>query len=219
MTLKAILFDHDGTLVDSEYAHYDMWREILSQQDITLSQASYTQNYAGIPTKTNAQSIVKNYSLDVSADQLIAAKTALTEQYLAQQAFPLMDGARQVMDYFYQRGFIIGIVTGASRQGVETTLAKHQLGNYVSVVVSGDDVKDSKPAADCYLLAAATLGLKTSECLAIEDTYQGSMSAFNANIRCIGVSQSSQVRQRFTTTIYSCHDLHAASAWISENCI
>ncbi len=62
MIIKAILFDHDGTIVDSEKAHFEMWRNVLIVYDIELSYEEYTNQYAGIPTTTNAITITENYS-------------------------------------------------------------------------------------------------------------------------------------------------------------
>lgn len=217
MNIKAVLFDHDGTIADSEQAHFEMWRDVLYKYNVELSHEEYKNQYAGIPTTTNAKTIVDNHSLKVAPTALALAKAKITNDYLAKQAFPLMNGALESVRYFYEHGLKVGIVTGAGREGVNTTLENHGFEKYVSVVVSGDDVKNSKPAPDCYLLAADKLGLQPSECLAIEDTYNGSISAFRANIKCIGVSPSHNVRNLFSKTVYECSDLTIATQWISQS--
>ena len=130
-----------------------------------------------------------------------------------------MTGAFDSVRYFYELGYKIGIVTGAGREGVDVTLEKHGFDQYISVVVSGDDVIHSKPAPDCYLLATEKLGVKPSECLAVEDTYNGSRAAIAAGIACIGVSASSRVRALFTETAYICDNLTIARQWISRNVV
>ena len=217
MNIKAVLFDHDGTIADSEQAHFEMWREVLYQYNVELSHEEYERQYEGIPTTTNAKKIVENHSLEVEPTTLVLAKAKITNEYLAKQAFPLMSGALESVRYFYEQGLKVGVVTGAGREGVTTTLKNHGFEKYVSVVVSGDDVENSKPAPDCYLLAAEKLGLQPSECLAIEDTYNGSLSAIRANMECIGVSSSHRVRNLFSKTAYECSDLNIATQWISQN--
>ena len=217
MNIKAILFDHDGTIADSEQAHFEMWREVLHKYNVELSHEEYKSQYAGIPTTENAKTIVENHSLDVEPITLVLAKTQITNAYLAEQAFPLMSGALESVRYFYEQGLQVGIVTGAGREGVNITLKNHGFEKYVSVVVSGDDVEHSKPAPDCYLLAADKLGRQPSECLAIEDTYNGSLAAIRANMKCIGVSSSHSVRDAFSKTVYECSDLGKATKWIAEN--
>ncbi len=217
MTVKAILFDHDGTIVDSEQAHFEMWRDVLREYGVELSHEEYTNQYAGIPTTSNAVTIVENHTINATPAQLVQAKAEATNQYLSKQAFPLMDGAFDSIRYFYERGYHIGIVTGAGREGVDVTLKDHGFDKYVSIVVSGDDVTNSKPAPDCYLLAAEKLCIEPSECLALEDTYNGSLAAIGAGIKCVGVSASSRVRSLFTGTIYECANLNAATQWLSES--
>ncbi len=217
MKIKAILFDHDGTLVDSEQAHFEMWRDVLHKYKVELSHEEYTSQYAGIPTTTNAASIIATHSLSIKSSELVSAKAAATNQYLSAHAFPLMDGALDSVRYFHEQGFKVGIVTGAGKEGVDVTMENYGLHEYVSLIVSGDDVADSKPAPDCYLLAAEILGLSPSECLAFEDTYSGSIAAISANMKCIGVSASSRVRGLFNGTIYECHSLDLATQWVSEN--
>ena len=217
MTIKAILFDHDGTIVDSEQAHFEMWRDVLLRYDVELTLDEYTRQYAGIPTISNATTIIENHSIGAKSSELVMAKAEATNQYLSEQAFPLMDGALDSIRYFYEQGFKIGIVTGAGGESVDVTLESHGLHKYVSVVVSGDDVTNSKPAPDCYLLAAEKLGFSPSECLAVEDTYNGSIAAISADIKCVGVSISSSVRDLFTGTIYECSNLNIATQWISES--
>lgn len=214
--IKAILFDHDGTIVDSEQAHYEMWRDVLRSYNIDLSHEEYKSQYAGIPSTANAITIVQNHSMEVEPSELEMAKAKITSEYLAKQAFPLMEGALESMRYFCAQGLKVGIVTGAGAEGVNTTLRNHKLEKYVSVVVSGDDVENSKPSPDCYLLAADKLDLEPSECLAIEDTYNGSLSAIRANIKCIGVSSSNSVRELFSGTQFECSNLNLATQWISK---
>jgi HAD superfamily hydrolase (TIGR01509 family) len=217
MSIKAVLFDHDGTIADSEQAHFEMWRDILCEYHIDLTHDEYESQYAGIPTKTNAIKMIENHLLDISPQTLVLAKAKVTNVYLAKQAFPLMAGAFESICYFHQQGLQIGVVTGASRKGVMSTLKHHGLEQYISVVVSGDDVEHSKPAPDCYLLATEKLGLQPAECLAIEDTYSGSLSALRANIPCVGVSTSSNVRELFCQTVHECADLHLATQWIERH--
>lgn len=217
MTIKAILFDHDGTIADSELAHFNMWKGILLHYGVNLTHDEYVNQYAGIPSKDNAKTIVADYNLDIEPQELIKAKANATNQYLKTQAFPLMSGAMQTIRYFHKQGFKIGIVTGAGKEGVSATIQHHKLSQYISIVVCSDDVIHSKPAPDCYLLAADKLSLQPEQCLAIEDTYNGSVSANNAGIKCIGVSLSKNVLDTMTNTIYQCENLFFAQQWIIKN--
>lgn len=82
MKLKAVFFDHDGTIADSEFAHFEMWRSVLRHYGIELSEQEYTSHYTGIPTTANAKTIVGNYSLRIPPAELAAEKAQATNHYL-----------------------------------------------------------------------------------------------------------------------------------------
>ncbi len=187
MTLRAILFDHDGTLVDSEPIHFEMWADVLRPFGVSLSAQQYKVHYAGVPTRANAVDIVRRFGLDVAPDTLAEAKNAATDGFLARSAFPLMSGARAAIEAFHDLGLKLAVVTGASAGGVHVTLREHRLQRYFSTVVSGDDVGASKPAPDCYLLALDRLGLPAADGLAIEDTQHGLQAASAAGVPCLAL--------------------------------
>lgn len=218
MTIKAILFDHDGTLVDSEGVHYRMWQRILESYGIALTIEQYIQYYAGIPTASNAQRMIDNYSLlTITPSILIEEKNLATQAFLSSESFPLMKGAREAIHYFKRQGLKLAVVTGAGSEGVHVTLQSHNLQKYFSTVVSGDDVKHSKPSPDCYLLAAQRLEVDVSECIAIEDTENGIAAAVSADIPCVAVFSSMSKHHDFSNAIKTFGGLREATKWIAGN--
>ena len=216
-TIKAILFDHDGTLVDSEYVHYEMWASILMPHGITLTAEDYIRHYAGIPTPSNAATIVENYSLEISPSVLIEAKQSATESFLSKRAFPLMTGAKESIDFFNQKGIKLAIVTGAGIEGVNATVLSNNFQDKFQAIVSGDDVGNSKPSPDCYLLATQRLAVNASECIAIEDSENGVTAAFSANISCIAISTPMSQHHDLSKAMRIFDNLNEAKVWIAEN--
>lgn len=216
MTIKAILFDHDGTLVDSERAHYEMWREVLAPYGVTLTAQQYKDLHAGIPTPTNAVDLVQRYQLAASAQQLIDAKEAATDQFLSQQAFPLTAGAAEAVQFVKAQGLTMAVVTGAGQSGVDSTVYHYGLDGFFTAVVSGDDVEQSKPAPDCYLLALERLGLTADECIAIEDTQHGTAAATAAGIACIAVPTPMSEQHDFSAAIACLDGLSEVAAWVAD---
>lgn len=197
MKLRAILIDHDGTLVNSERIHYKMWVQILARYGFSLSEQQYRTYYAGVPTSANAIDMVQRFGIDESSDQLAGAKNAATRGYLAQQPFPLMPGVREAIFAFHNAGLKLAVVTGAGANGVQKTLVVNDFAKCFSTVVSGDDVRNSKPAPDCYLLALERLGVTADECLAIEDTQHGLEAAVQAGIGCVALPTEMTKHQDF----------------------
>ncbi|TXH68781.1 MAG: HAD family phosphatase [Thiothrix sp.] len=218
MVLKAILFDHDGTLVDSEGVHYQMWLEVLKPYGVSMSAEQYMQIYSGMPTLDNAQDLVERFHLQASVDELAAKKLEVAHAYLQEHAFPLMSGAQAILDYFQQQPAIQqAIVTGAGAQIVNATVRSHQLASYFATIVSCDDVKQSKPAPDCYYLALERLDLKAEECIAIEDTEHGVAAAVGAGIACLAIPNAQSQGHNFAKAAAILPNLTAAQAWIQQH--
>ncbi|MFZ1386073.1 MAG: HAD family phosphatase [Thiolinea sp.] len=217
MVLKAVLFDHDGTLVDSEGVHYQMWLEVLKPYGVSISADQYMRIYSGLPTIDNAIDLIERFQLSAAVDDLVAKKLEIAHAYLKEHAFPLMAGAQAILDYFQQQPSIRqAIVTGAGAQIVNATVRSHALADYFSTIVSYDDVEHSKPAPDCYLLAQQRLGLDASECIAIEDTEHGVASAVAAGIACIAIPNAQSQRHDFSKAVVVLPNLEAAQAWIQQ---
>lgn len=217
--LEAILFDHDGTLVDSEKVHFKLLSEVVRKYGICLTYEEYRENYEGIPLPATATKLVSHYDLDIAPDVIVSQKKQATTHYLSEQAFPLMSGAKDAITYFHSLGLRLAVVTGAARdEGVYNTLKNHSLDKYISVVVSADDVERSKPAPDCYSLAMNKLNVSAENCVAIEDTLNGSLSAVAAGIACIGVSSAITQSEPFQGNVVAQFtNLEDARSWLQRN--
>ncbi len=217
--LKAVLFDHDGTIVDSEIIHYQLNMEILKEYGVHMTYDDYILSYEGLPLPEKVASIISTYQINESPDELERKKRALTMQFLQTSAFPLIPGTSELFNFLKQRQVKIGIVTGALRQeGVLETIDKYELSGLVDILVSADDVQNSKPAPDCYELAVAQLGLTSEECIAIEDSVFGAMSAKSAGLRCIGVNERIDKNSRLGEIAgHHCRNLAEVKQWIEEN--
>ena len=212
--IRAVLFDHDGTLVDSEPTHFLMWQEVLASYGVTLSEKHYKDYYAGVPTAANAVDMVSRFSINEVPAILADAKNSVTRTFLSRTVFPLMPGVKEVLPLFHSCSLRLVIVTGAGSNGVQATLRGHSLHEYFETVVSGDDVRQSKPAPDCYLLAIERLGLHPSECIAIEDTEHGVKAATSAGVMCLAIPTDMSKHHSFSRATAVLADLSAAASWI-----
>ena len=215
--IKAILFDHDGTLVDSEFVHFQMWQTILEAYGLHLTQEEYVQEYAGIPSSANAQVIVAKYDLSLTGEALNNEKERVTSEYLSKQAFPLVEGAKAVIQSLYDEKVKMAIVTGASRDAPRATVSENRLHDYFNTLVSADDVSHSKPAPDCYLLAVKRLGLKPGDCIAIEDTANGVRAAVAANIPCVAIATKMSQHHDLSKADKVVTNLVEAGNWIKQH--
>jgi len=185
--LKALLFDLDGTLIDSEQFHLGCWNQILSDAGIELDINDWTENYSGIPMPTNARRLIEKYSLSFSHEELIRKREDVTLNRLQTVDIELMPFAGETLQFFKEKGLKIALVTGSARPDVEVIFERNGLGKYFDVIVTRSEVNDSKPHPESYELCCRKLGLVPHECIAFEDTLNGVRSAKAANLVCYAI--------------------------------
>ena len=214
--IRAVLFDHDGTLVDSEPLHFKLWSLVLAPYGVDLSESVFNTHHAGLPTLANAKDIVNRFGLDESPEALVKLKNQITQTYLSRDAYPLMPGVEQTIKTLHTMGLEMGVVTGANSYSVGSTLRNYPFTRHFSVVVSADDVKHSKPSPDCYLLAVKKLGLQPGHCLAIEDTAHGMQAALRAGLRCLAIPTQISRQHDFTGAEAVLENMGQALAYIQK---
>ncbi|MFQ2223301.1 HAD family hydrolase [Aeromonas enteropelogenes] len=165
----ALIFDMDGTLVDSMPLHLDAWALTCAEFGIPFERAQLYQ-YGGIPTRKIIAMLAEQQGLTVDVEAFARRKIALyLEQIDRVSVFPAMwELVRQC------HGKIpMGIGTGSPRNQAESILKSTGLDAYIQVVVSADDVSNHKPHPDTFLEVARQLGVNPANCLVFEDTRIG----------------------------------------------
>lgn len=185
--LKAILFDHDGTLVDSESSHCAIWNSVLSEYNVELSFAEFASDCIGVPVDKTAELLIARYDLPLQAKKLADIKNSASDDFQNSQGFPAISGSMALLRELHDKGLSIAIVSGASRASVMATVAQNDLTDLVSMVVAKEDVANNKPAPDGYLQALKKMGFAADQGLAIEDSSSGISSAKAAGLTCLAL--------------------------------
>lgn len=194
--IKALLFDLDGTLIDSEKFHFDCWNEFLFQYGVVLDFKDWLSHYAGIPLPQNAQTIIGKYKIETDLHSFIERREQLTFDGFRTKDIALMPFALDFVQYFYERGFTLAVVTASPRIDVEAVFERNGLAKYFSLFVTRTDVSKSKPDPESYRLCVEKLGLQTAECIVFEDTVNGVKSAVAAGITCYAVQNNVRAHQK-----------------------
>lgn len=184
--VQAIIFDHDGTLVDSEPVHLQCWQQVVAPYSVELDLSTYRRHLSGTPSAHSAKWFIETYKLNARAEHLLELKIEQLNRYLEQRAFPLREGAYDAVVQLSQR-YPLAIASGAKNHEVMRSVSAHQMTHLFQYVCTQDDVEQNKPAPDVYLLAAQRLGIKPEACLAIEDSDPGQQAALAAGIPCLRI--------------------------------
>jgi len=181
----ALIFDMDGTLVDSGQLHEFAWSQMLSAYGIPLDRP-LMRSLAGVPTKGTIEILLEKFNLIATAtlDEMNSFKEALVHENMHRFVKPtaLIEVARK---YHGIKPMAIG--TGAYTREAETILQLCGLDKYVTAVVGADQVKHPKPAPDTFLRCAELLGVPAENCVVFEDSQLGLQAASMAGMAGIDV--------------------------------
>lgn len=181
----AVIFDCDGTLVDSMPAHFEAWCEALSihgaggvfKEDVFIAMG-------GRPTRDIVVDLNSEYDLRLDPQSVAFAKREAFLKRMGQVCL-----IREVSDFAESlRGKKpMAIATGGTRHVIEKTLQAVGISDWFDEVVTADDVKEGKPSPDVFLRAAALLGVPPERCLALEDAPAGILAAQRAGMQVIAI--------------------------------
>lgn len=217
MTIKAVLFDFDGTLVDSEQGHRRVWNTILADYGVTLDEPLYKAELSGLPVPDTAQRVLELFAPDVDKDTLIRRKTQETSTIFKQTPVPLMPFARELLKTCRERGLKLALVTASSQAELAPSLEHHGLLSCFDTLVTRDDVKRSKPDPECYLQGMTRLGVTAEEAFAVEDTSHGVDAAHAAGLRVLAVPNEYSFDHDFSHATCVIDSLEDVLPWLDQH--
>ena len=221
MTLKAVLFDFNGVIINDEAIHQQLVEEILLQENLRPSSDEYREVGLGRSDRVCLTELLKRRGRFVTESYLTQLITRKAQAYQHKlevlEKLPIYPGLEDVIFQIRAAQLPLGVVSGALRCEVELVLNRAGIAQNFAVIVGGDDIKVSKPEPDGYLLAVErlnqnypTLKAQASDCLAIEDTPAGIEAAKRAGMQVVGVANTypfHMLQRQANWTVDYLHDL------------
>ena len=191
MPVRAIVFDFDGVLADSEGLHLRLYQELLEPAGVVLTEADYRKDYLGLDDEGVFRKLAADFNLlvaDEEVEMLIVEKGRRFEQAVKGAAvlYPQAEACVRRLGARWP----LGIASGALRRDIELILRPSGLLDAFAFIVAAEDVDENKPAPDAYLLAAGLHGVPAGSCVAIEDSLPGLQSAHAAGLKTIAVTHT-----------------------------
>ncbi|MFJ9042634.1 HAD family hydrolase [Streptomyces sp. NPDC102347] len=182
----SVVFDLDGTLVDSEPNYFEAGRRTLAAHGVPDFSWAEHERYVGISTRETVTDWRSRYGLSASVDELVAVKNRhyLELARTKTDVFPQM---RTFVERLAGEGVPLAVASGSSAEAIDAVLSGTGLDAYLRTVVSADEVLHGKPAPDVFLEAARRLGAQPADCVVVEDAAPGAAAAHAAGMRCIAV--------------------------------
>ena len=183
--MKAVIFDMDGVIIDSEPINTGLSIKTVAHFGSSIT-SKEMEKYAGSTMKVIYSSIKEDKKLAAPVEEIIAYMQASMLSNLAKEDIEPIEGIRELLIALKERNIPTAIASSSPKNMIEAVVEKFKLQDYFSHLVSGNEVKHSKPDPEIYLVTAEKLGIAPSDCVVIEDSTNGVNAAKNAGMTCIG---------------------------------
>ncbi len=181
----AVVFDLDGTLVDSEPNYFEAGRELLARYGVTLTWEEH-ERYIGVSTAETLQIWQDKYGITDPLEELLDEKNAAYLQ-LARRSTHAYPEMVKFVRRLHADGVAMIVASGSSLAAIHAILEGTGLDAYLTMAVSADEVPHGKPEPDVFLEAARRLGVEPADCVVMEDAAPGAVAAHKAGMRCIAI--------------------------------
>lgn len=195
--LKAVIFDMDGVIIDSEPMHFKVDKRLLSNFGLEVDNHFLSQ-YVGVSNPEMFADIKEKFNIKYSIDELLDLKQNFLLEALNETKLDAVSGVRELIIDLASNNVLLAIASSSPRIFIEAVIKKLDLEQYFKVVVSGEELEKSKPAPDIFIKAASLLGVGRDECIVIEDAATGVEAAFAAGIKCVGYKNPNSGNQNLS---------------------
>ncbi len=180
-----VLFDVDGVLIDSYSAHLKTWQICCQRHGRECTEAQFAAGFG-----RTSREVIRETWTNPPSDEEIAAFDEEKEQLyreLIADDFPLMPGAKELIDALAERGIPMAIGSSGPPKNVAVAIQGLNAADMIRTVITGADVVRGKPHPDVFLKGAAGIGMDPSMCIVLEDAPPGIEAALAAGAKCLGV--------------------------------
>jgi beta-phosphoglucomutase len=192
--LKAVIFDMDGVIVNSEPLHHLAYKKMFEEFKLDVSNSLY-ESFTGQSTYSICKQLCKIFNLVEDPDALVLSKRKHFKIIFESDAsFQMIEGL--IKDYF-ENNLTLVLASSASMTNIDRIFKKFDLKKFFKAKISGADLKESKPNPEIFIKAAQLAGFKKEECIVIEDSTSGINAAKSAQIYCVGYDSLNSKNQNY----------------------
>ncbi|GHU51324.1 phosphatase [Clostridia bacterium] len=203
MGIKAVIFDLDGVLLDSQPLHFEVDIALLREFGVDAGH-NIVDKHAGMTTHNRLSKYKRDFNLPQSFEEIWDANLRILNEKLDKEPLPKTDGIVELLEKIKGAGYKTAVASSSSDSYVRKVLGQADLLRFFDILVNSDNVENGKPAPDIFNKALRLLGVPPDSAVIFEDSRNGVLAAAAAGVKCIGYLNPTSGEQ----------DLSAASAVI-----
>ncbi len=182
--IKAIIFDMDGLMIDSERVTFEGYQHVLKDLDLTITEDFY-KTLLGKTLKNVYELFYKEYGEDLDIENIIKKVHEYMAKRFENEGVPFKKGLIELLDYLKNNNYKTIVATSSNRDRVNVILRLADIEKYYDDSICGDEVSKGKPNPEVFLRACQKLNVDPSEAIVLEDSEAGILAAKNAGIKVI----------------------------------
>ena len=196
--LKAVLFDMDGVIVDTEPLHHKAYKMMFNDVGITVSDTMYL-SFTGQSTRGICEFLCEHFDLTLEPIVLEKGKRAhFTKLFFEDPDLQLLEGVEDLIKNYHTNGLTLVVASSASMFTINNVMKRFELDPYFKDKLSGADLKASKPHPEIFIKAAISAGVSHTECFVIEDSTNGIAAAKKGNFFCVAFKSTNSKDQDYS---------------------
>lgn len=203
--IRAVIFDIDGVILDSEQLHAEVESEAIKEFGIDISPAEVLRLYSGVHIDKEIEEMAKAANKDIPLDKALPVVERILKEKL-EQGVPLIPHVREVLQLLKSK-YKLAFGTSGTKFFIESALSKNGILDLFEVSVYGREVENPKPSPEIFLKSASLLGIKPEEAAVIEDSESGFKAAKAAGMLLIAKKAEHNKQKDFSLADYIVEDL------------
>lgn len=192
--MKAVIFDMDGVISDSQPIHAELEELLLKEHGIYMTAADLTKEYAGVPDRQCAEIIFAKHGKEVDLDKFVENKWRKIMEF-AKGRVVAIEGVLDLIQNLRANNFRLAIASSSKPEFIDLIVGELKIKDKFDAITAGTEVEKGKPSPDIFLLAAKKLGVDPAGCTVIEDAKHGVQAAKRAGMRCVWLNSAGQSGQ------------------------
>lgn len=216
--VKAVIFDMDGLMIDSERMMYEGYKKYLNGLGIDITEAFY-KTLLGQTISVCREKFLRQYGKDFPYDEVVNRVHEMVDERFASEGVPLKNGLIELLKYLKNNDYKTIVATSSERKRVNVILNSAGIFEYFDDSICGDEVERGKPDPEVFLKACDKMQVSTEEALVLEDSEAGIQAAFDGKIKVVCVPDMKYPEKNYEKmTTFICKDLIEVKRYIERYC-